>query len=349
MFDAQHSVVREDVDAILGQPLPWQELAGKHVLVTGATGMIGSYLTLVLLRLCRDLSPAPQLSLLVRSREGARRRFGALLDAPRCIVVEASLLAPPVLAAGLPDVIVHAASPASPKDYAQQPVEVIRANALGTYMLLEHYARDRAPRFLLLSSAVYGATENAGAVDEDSFGAIPTLDPRNCYIESKRMAENLLACWQAQYGLDFKAGRIFHTFGPGLNLDDGRIFADVLKAAVGRAPIVLTSDGLTLRTFCYLADTVAALFYALLRGQPGAAYNIGNSRNELTIREFALLGAQLTDPPLAVTFGEADRSRYLPAPTRRGHPDTTRIEALGWQPRHGVPDALERTYRSLLS
>ncbi|HNC52938.1 MAG TPA: NAD-dependent epimerase/dehydratase family protein [Accumulibacter sp.] len=347
MFDPSHPVVREDIHAILAERLPWERLAGRHVFVTGASGMLGGYLTLSLAALHRKLDDPPKLSLLARDAARLRARLGSVLDPARCEILEGDLNALPMPRFGVPDVVIHAASPASPRDYATDPVGVIRANAMGTLALLDRFGRDRPIAFLMLGSAVYGSTENEGAVHEESFGAVPTLDPRNCYIESKRLAETLLACWRIQYGLEFGIGRIFHTFGPGLNLADGRIFSDVLKAARDRQPIVLTSDGSALRAFCYLADTVSGLLHILLKGDGASAYNVGNPTNELSIRDFATLASRLIDPPLALTFGEADPQAYLPAKTSRGLPDTRRLQALGWQSRTSVEEALARSYRSL--
>jgi len=348
MFDPSHPIVVEDIERITSEPLPWSRLAGRHVLVTGGTGMLGSYLVLTLLALCRRPLPGLRLTLLVRDAERARGRFGSALAGLPCTVLAGDLIAPPALPAGPPDVIIHAASPAAPSAYATCPVDVIRANVQGSFGLLDRYARDGSPLFLFLGSAVYGDSENLGAVDEESFGAVRTLEPRNCYIESKRMAENLLASWHHQYGLDYRIGRIFHTFGPGLNLSDGRIFSDVLDAARAGRPIVLTSDGTVKRCFCYLTDTVSALFHLLLAGEAGLACNIGNPANELTIREFAELASRLTTPPLELHFAEPDLTRYLPAKTSRGLPDISRLTARGWHPKVGVAEALERTYRSLL-
>lgn len=347
MFDPCHPIVREDIAAILDLPLPWERLAGRHVYLTGGSGMLGGYLALVVVGLGGRLADPPRLSLLVRDRERLLARLGAALDPQRCIVLKGGLNAPPESPFGLPDVVIHAASPASPRNYAIDPVGVIRANALGTLNLLDRFARERPIAFLMLGSAVYGSTENEGAVHEESFGAVPTLDPRNCYIESKRMAETLLASWRAQYGLEFGIGRIFHTFGPGLNLDDGRIFSDVLRAVLHGQPIMLTSDGSALRAFCYLADTVAGLFHILLKGDGASAYNVGNAANEMSIRDFASLAAELGDPPLPLQFGEPDMGAYLPAKTSRGLPDTLRLQALGWLPSRGVAEALRRTYQSL--
>lgn len=348
MFDPCHPVVREDIDAILAERLPWERLAGRHVFVTGASGMLGGYLAMSLAALDRRLGDPPRLSLLARDAARLQGRLGAVLDPARCEILEGGLDALPTPRFGAPDVVIHAASPASPRNFATDPVGVIRANAMGTLALLDRFGRDRPIALLMLGSAVYGSTENEGAVNEESFGAIPTLDPRNCYIESKRMAETLLACWRVQFGLEFGIGRIFHTFGPGVNLEDGRIFSDVLKAARDRQPIVLTSDGSALRAFCYLTDTVSGLFHILLKGDGASAYNVGNAANEVSIRDFATLASRLTDPPLPLVFGEADTRAYLPAKTSRGLPNTRRLQALGWQPATSVEEALARSYRSLL-
>lgn len=347
MFDPCHPVVREDIAAILQEALPWEHLAGRHVYLTGGSGMLGGYLALVVAGLQRSLADPPRLSLLARDPARLQARLGRALDSGLCEVIGGTLDAPPASRFGPPDVVIHAASPASPRNYATDPVGVIRANAIGTLNLLDRFARERPLTFLMLGSAVYGSTENEGAVHEDCFGAVPTLDPRNCYIESKRMAETLLASWRAQHGLAFGIGRIFHTFGPGLNLDDGRIFSDVLRAARDGQPIVLTSDGSALRAFCYLADTVSGLFHILLKGDGASAYNVGNAANEMSVRRFAELASQLCVPALPLRFGEADPKAYLAAKTSRGLPDTRRLEALGWQPRRGVVEALARTERSL--
>ncbi len=290
----------------------------------------------------------PRLTLLARDPVRLSKRLGCALDPRFCRIVSGSLDALPRSPFGLPDVVVHAASPASPRSYATDPVGVIRANASGTLNLLDCFARERPIRFLMLSSSVYGSTENEGAVHEDSFGAVPTLDARNCYIESKRMAETLLASWRAQFGLEFGIARIFHTFGPGLNLDDGRIFSDVLNSALRGMPIVLTSNGQALRAFCYLADIVSGLFHILLKGDGFSAYNVGNANNEMSVRDFAQLAAQLKNPPLPLVFREADNSVYLPAKTSRGLPDTCRLESLGWKARRSVMEALLRTYSSFI-
>ena len=341
-------ITASDLSFILGQPLRWADLNGLHVLVTGATGMHGGYLAKTLLSLQNTHCPDLRVTLQCRSVDTLEARLGQLCSSS-CAVVESDFTtALPELCKTYPDVIIHTAGPTDPRAYTADPVSVIDTTVNSTLTLLQRYARDKEIRFLYWGTAVYGAIENDGPVNETSFGAIETLDVRNCYIQSKRMVETLLESWRHQYGLHYHIGRIFHTFGPGLPLDDGRIFSDVVNAMLNRAPIALHGDGQTMRTFTYLADTVSALFWLLLKGQAGQAYNIGNPANEMCIADFGRLAAGLMTPPLDVVLSDPPQG-YIPAKTRRGLPDIAKITQLGWRPAFDVRSALDRTYRSYLS
>lgn len=344
---ADHPIVAEDCRAILEAPLPWTDLAGKRVLVTGATGMIGGYIAATLAHLRDRLAAPPEVHLLVRDRHKAEARFGGMPG----VFIHAEGLARAVAQGLQPDHIFHAASPASPKHYASAPVDVIAANVRMTWELLERFAEQASPRFLFVSSPdVYGLIpDGVEAIGEEDFHSCPTLSVRNCYAESKRLAENLLASWSYQHGLDFRIVRPFHTFGPGLRLDDGRVFADFLRAALRGEDIVMTSDGSALRTFCYVADTVSAIFLVALAGASGTGYNIGAPANEMSILEFArAVVALVPEKRLRVQHTAVDLARYMPSPVRRGNPDISRISALGWAPRSDVATALHRTYAALL-
>lgn len=345
-----HRVVSEDCAGILEAPLPWDRLDGRDILVTGATGMIGGYCAAVLIGLSRTRRGGPRVRLLVRDASRAESIFGKDLDGDRVAIVEGVVESPPAFERP-PDLIINAASPASPRQFAADPVAVITANALGTHAMLDAYGRGGSLSFLQVSSPdVYGASPCAqGAIHEECFGPVPTLVVRNCYAESKRLAETLLACWQARYGLHYKVVRPFHTFGPGMRLDDGRVFADFIRSALLGQPIEMTSDGTARRTFCYVADAVLGMFHVLLLGIDGEAYNVGNAENELSVREFALLAAALPKgDPLKVSFAGSPTSDYLPSSVQRGHPDVSKLEALGWKPKHGVASALRRTYETFL-
>ena len=167
---------------------------------------------------------------------------------------------------------------------------------------------------------------------------------RSCYAESKKMGETMCVAWQHQYGVPVKILRIFHTYGPGLALDDGRVFCDFVADLVGGRDLKLTSDGMAIRAYCYLGDAVAGYLAVLLKGK-NEAYNVGNSRMAVSVRELA--------ERLVALFPEKElRLRHTPPEYAAGHlhngvsricPDTSKLEALGWEPRHSIESGFRRT------
>jgi nucleoside-diphosphate-sugar epimerase len=249
------------------------------------------------------------------------------------------------------DVVVHAASQASPKYYGRDPVGTLAANALGTHQLLALARRCGARAFLYFStSEVYGQADPAaaGALRETDYGYLDPAQVRACYPEGKRAGETLCVCWHHQYGVPAKIVRPFHTYGPGMALDDGRVFADFVADVLARRPIILKSDGTARRAFCYLADATAGFFTVLLKGAPGEAYNVGNPAGELSIRELADLVAGLfPELGLTVRVEAGDRGgAYLASPVTRNAPDIAKVRALGWAPAVGPADGFRRTVRS---
>jgi nucleoside-diphosphate-sugar epimerase len=151
-----------------------------------------------------------------------------------------------------------------------------------------------------------------------------------------------------QHGVPARIVRPFHTYGPGLRLDDGRVFADFVADVLARRPIALRSSGTATRSFCYLADTVAGFFSVLLRGQNAVAYNVGDDRGEVSIRDLAdLLVATFPERGLSVRneARPADDS-YLPSSVERSCPDISRVRSLGWQPSTSLADGFRRTVAS---
>lgn len=344
-MNIKHSVIAQDVGQILTANLPWHQLAGRDVLVTGCTGMIGGYITAVLLYLCQQLDPLPKIHLLVRNKAKAEAYFKC--DLAQCVYIYDDITQCQIV----PDFIFHAASPASPSNYATDPISVIKANVFGTWDILSRYHCDEKTKFIFISSPdVYGQLpSDIECIGEESFFSNPTLNVRNCYGESKRMAENLLACWHYQFGVDYRIIRPFHTFGPGLKLNDGRVFADFIKSAVEGTDIIMTSDGCALRTFCYLADTVEAIFYATLNGQTASSYNVGAPFNEMSIRDFAQSVLNLVpEKNIAIVQTSPDLKKYIPSSVSRGNPDINKISRLGWVPKTDIMTALHRTYAYLV-
>lgn len=344
---ALHPVVREDMARVAAAPLPWERLAGTTLLVTGAAGFLPAYLVESALYLNEVLGHAPvRVVGLVRNLARARERFAAYAGRDDLQLVEHDVSRPwsPV---GPVDWVVHAASPASPKFYLSDPVGTIAPNVTGTRHLLE-LARESGSRgFLLFSSGeVYGPTPARVPTGEGDYGPVDPLDARSPYAEGKRAAEALCVAYHRQYGVPAVVVRPFHTYGPGMRLDDGRVFADFVRDLVARKNLTLASDGRATRAFTYLADATLGYWTVLLRGEPGRAYNVADDGGELAVGDLAqLLVGLYPDRNLAVEFGPPPADPSAVSKLARSCPDVTRLRALGWVPTVDVAEGFRRTVR----
>ena len=160
----------------------------------------------------------------------------------------------------------------------------------------------------------------------------------------------MCVAWAHQYGVPAKIVRPFHTYGPGMRLDDGRVFADFVADVVNHRNIVMASDGSARRAFCYLAEAVAGFFTVLFKGAVAQAYNVGNDRGELSILELARLLAGLhPGSPLEVVLDEAAKSPdYLKSKITRNCPDISKIRQLGWEPKVSASEGFQRTIQYYL-
>jgi nucleoside-diphosphate-sugar epimerase len=341
-------IILEDIKEILSTPrVDWDDFSEKRVLITGASGFLPAYLveTLLLLNKTRGLNT--HITALVRNRENYIKRFEQHLDNPNLTVLVQDVSKPISLA--LPHhFIIHAASQASPKYYGVDPVGTLSANVLGTMQLLELARNHPVISFMYFSTGeVYGETQSFPTKESD-YGYIDPTSVRSCYAESKRMGENMCVSWYAQYQVPTKIVRPFHTYGPGMKLDDGRVYADFVRDIIHNRPIVVRSEGTASRAFCYLADATAGFFTVLLKGENGVPYNVGNSQEEISVMDLAKLLVDLfPEKRLKVIKKHIHKTNeYLQSPISRNCPDVSRINSLGWEPRTSLSSGFKRTIRS---
>ncbi len=300
-----------------------------HVLVAGGAGFVGSHLVDRLLARGDTVVVADDLS------------TGALENVPdACRFVRGdvtdAVLVRDLADAGPFDAVLHLASPASPPAYLARPIATLDVGSTGTRLLLE-LARAQGARFLLAStSEVYG-DPLVHPQREDYWGHVNPIGERSCYDEAKRFAEALTVAYARTYDMEVRIARIFNTYGPRMQPDDGRVVTNLVHQAVNGEPLTLYGGGHQTRSFCYVDDLVEGMV-ALLDGPIVGPVNLGNP-NELTIRELAELVLELT--------GSTSTVEERPLPADDPHvrcPDITLAEAeLGWRPEVDLRTGLRRT------
>ena len=344
-------ILSEDLDRICAQPMDWARLKHGRVLITGATGMIPSYLTMALSHYRQThVNSGFDVFILVRNTQKARCLFAPYLEREWFHIQEGDVCTWTTEESF--DFIIHGASPADPRSFGADPAGVFLPNVQGTWSLLELACRSRTKGFVFLSSGEsHGQLlEYQRLVDEHTFGTLDPMDTRSCYSEGKRAGETLCAIWRRQYGINASVVRISHTYGPTMDITrDSRVFSEFVSDVVHGRNITLKSDGSAVRPFCYLSDAVEGILRVLLAPNPEPCYLLAGEEY-LSIRELAELLCGLF-PERGLRVVREARCQDNPYLEARGQPpcriDTTRLKALGWAPKVSVRDGFLRTVRAL--
>ncbi len=339
------SVIMEDLQYITQSNTSWDKLKNKTVLITGAGGMIASYLCYTLLYLNDSRQMNITVLALVRNGEKAKKQFAAIAERPDFQLLVQDVCTP-VSYDGQIHYIIHAASQASPRAFVSDPVGTIAANTVGTMNMLELAVNKKSEGFLYLSTReIYGKSENAhDFINEEQYGAMDPTLVRSCYPESKRMSETLCASYAHQYGVNCKIARIAHTYGPGITIGDGRVVGDFINNVLQNQNIQMNSDGSGVLGLTYLSDLISGLWMVLLDFED-FVYNVSNDHAIITVKELALkLCALYPEKQLHATFREIDpnqKAGYL------GHKvgllKSDKAVAAGWHAAVSLDDGFRRT------
>lgn len=341
-------IIKQDIAQILDDnSIDWNKFQDCTILITGPTGMIGQYLTFTLLSLQKNYNL--KIILLARNSEKVESLFSSYLNDDTRVIIS-NLNRIPKIDSPV-DYILHTASLAAPDYYETIPVNVIEPNVIGTYELLKIAVEKKCKNFLFFSSSeIYGKITKTKNYSELELGLLDCMDVRNCYAESKRMGENLCASFYHQYKIPTNSVRIFHTYGPTMDINnDRRAFSEFVKNIVNEEDIIIKGTGLTKRPFCYITDAIIAFFIILLNGEPGETYNLSNEDNYISINELAETLVNLNSKKdTKVLYGNRriDDNYSIKKDENYVTASSSKLKLLGWNPKIDFVEGFTRTIAS---
>ena len=319
--------------------------AGRTVLIAGGAGFLGRHFISVFRRLNETVLSEP-CNVISVDNYITGRRFSDDRDTyldEKILHAWADIVHPLPLKQGL-HFIIHAAGVASPVYYMKYPVETIESAVHGTKSLLELARKNNELEgFLFFSSSeIYGDPEPSAVPTPETYhGYVSSVGPRACYDESKRLGETLATIYSQRHEVPVSIVRPFNVFGPGMTHDDHRVIPMFTYKGLNKRPLPVHGDGQQTRTYCYLTDAIAGFLKVLLNGRPGEAYNIGNSENEISVRQLAELFADLL-PGTKVEYIDYP-STYPAGEPQRRCPDLTKAQTeLGYRAKVDVNEGLSQ-------
>ena len=350
------AVLQEDLEAIANSDLPFEKLRNTTILITGATGLIGSQLAKALAACNRIHDLNSKICILVRCREKAESIFGDLLKRDDVEVIKGDILDPYIEYIDEKkriDYIFHAASVTASKMMVEQPVNTIYTSLNGTSNILELAHAKKCKGVVYVSSMeMYGKFEKKGEespyIDEETLGYINPLEVRSNYPESKRMCENMCVAYTKQYGVPVSIARLSQTFGAGILQTENRVFAQFARSAIRGENIVLHTLGKSEGNYCYTRDTVKALILLLVNGKRGEAYNIANEESHTTIAQMAqMVCEKIAGSRIRVIFDIPEGNTYGYAADTCMKLNTSKMRSLGWEPEIGLEESYKRMIKSM--
>ena len=342
-----NEIYLNDIKSILNsESVDYEKLKNKSILVTGATGIIGSMIvnTLLIANKTKDLNC--HVIAMVRNKEKADSMYNIQLSENINLEIIKGDIKEPIIIDKDVNYIIHAASETSSKKFISAPLEIIDTTLKGVTNVL-NLAKEKNSKTIFLSTMeVYGRPETDEKISEEHATNLMTNEVRNCYPISKRMAENICFSYSKMYNLDVDVLRLTQTFGPGVNYNDGRVFADFARCAIEGRDIILHTKGETKRSYLYLGDAVNAILTVLTNNKTNEIYNVANENTYCSIYEMAnLVADKCSEKDIKVKIELEDIEKFGFAKTLHMNLDTKKILSLGWKPTKN----LEEMFKNLIN
>ena len=344
----KNQAYQQELLEICKMDLAFDILKNQRILITGANGMICSYLVDLFMKMNSLKKLNLQITALVRNEEKGKLRFEDYLQCEDFLLLSGDVCKSTVFENHHWDYIIHGAGNAHPAAFVAQPVETMTSNILGSYHILEYALSQKnigeVKKILFLSSGeIYGHApiERESGWKESDFGMVDSLEIRSCYPESKRAAETLFRSYEKEYGIQSVIIRLAYIYGATITEDNTRADAQFLRKAAASQNIVMKSTGSQFRSYCYLQDAASGILTALFNGESGEAYNVANKESNLTILEYA--------KQLATTFGVTIHMDLEETGESAGYSkmkqeilDASKLESLGWIPKNTINQGLQK-------
>lgn len=344
-----NSLYNDDVSFVAGLSLPWEKLRGKKVLLSGATGLIGSFLVDVLMKK-NEQGLNCTVYAIGRDEEKARNRFSKYYGKNDKLVfiphdINNSFFRDET---GFVDYIFHLASNTHPMQYSVDPIGTITTNIIGVQNMLDFAVEHKATRFVFASSnEIYG--ENRGDTeffDESYCGYINCNTVRAGYPESKRCGEVLCQAYSAQKGLDVVIPRFTRSYGPTMLPTDTKAISQFIKNGIAGENIVLKSAGTQYYSYTYVADAVSGLLTVLMKGESGGTYNIAEEHSDIMLKDLAAIIASIKGKQVVFEIPDSVEAAGYSTATK-ARLDGRKLQKLGWRPRYHIKAGIERTIEIL--
>lgn len=330
-------VLQEDIDEFVKIFPLAEECCNATFLITGATGLIGSSLIHCLLALQKNV----QIVAPVRNIDNAKQKYDSQ-ELKYIKLIECDLAKFDYDSLENINYIIHCAAPTSNKFFIEHPVDTFSSIYDATKVLLDFASRSKIKGFVYLSSLeVYGEIkDDSNSITENVQGYLNPLSVRSCYPMAKRATENLCCLYAAQYEVPVKIARLTQTTGAGISIEDQRAIVQFVRLAVNGQDIVLHTTGESARPYCYTMDCISGILFILFRGNSGKAYNIANEETYISARKMAESVKDYINETIKVRVELNDNIGY--APFSKLRLSSAKLKSLGWMPKYGLKEIIER-------
>ena len=333
---------KEDLDFQLNR-INLNMLENKNILITGANGLICSYIIDLLIYANEKHNSNINIYALSRSKEKLQKRFKSYYDKKYfhpviqdvCEKIKLDNI----------HYIIHGASPAMPKLYIEKPIDTMNANYIGMLNVLECALQNNSEKVIYISSSeVYGKSQlDKEYLEESDYGYIDLLEVRSSYASSKRATETLCIAYQQQHNLNVSIVRPAHIYGPTYTENDNKAVSDFLRNVTNNQDILMKSDGSSIRSYCYVGDTVVGILKVLEKGISGEAYNISNPDDIISIKELAAKIAAYANKKLIIELPKDNLSKKIDSNNKEIKISSNKLKKLNWDCLIPIDKGLELT------